>query len=62
MLLQVTWDAGPSSYTEAQLRDIFAKHGSVEDLIIRQPKKKGKGSALIIMRSIEVGLGSVALE
>ena len=61
MLLQVTWDAGPSSYTEAQLRDIFAKHGSVEDIIIRQPKKKGKGSALIIMQSIEVGVSSVAL-
>lgn len=42
------------SYSEEQLQSIFAQHGAVEDVIVRQPKKRGKGSALIIMSSLQV--------
>jgi len=36
-------------YTSQQLRDAFAAHGCVEDVILRTAKKKSKGSALVVM-------------
>ncbi len=46
--LKVSWLRRMSDYTASQLRAIFAAHGAVEDVVIREGKKK-KGSALVVM-------------
>lgn len=52
--LQASWDSASSSYTEQRLREIFLAHGGVEDVILRKPKRKGRHSALIVMRDLQV--------
>jgi hypothetical protein len=54
-------DAAPlqgGEYFAAQLRAVFAAHGLVEDVVIREGKKK-KGSALVVMATQE-GAASAA--
>lgn len=58
--MQASWDATVGSYSEEGLRGIFAEHGTVEDIILRQAKKKGKGSALVIMGSLQARVQSQA--
>ena len=55
VFLQASWDAEISIYSEAELRDIFSKHGAVEEVIPRPAKKQNKGSALVVMKDLEVG-------
>lgn len=50
------WQDG--EYTVAQLRAAFAAHGVVEDVVLREGKKR-KGSALVVMASRE-GAASAA--
>ncbi len=52
-ILQVSWDARDGSYTAEQLREIFRAHGPVADVVIRQAKKKSKGSAFVEMGTLE---------
>lgn len=47
--LKVSWDASAGEYTSEQLRDAFSSHGSVEDVLMRERKKKRKGSALVVL-------------
>jgi RNA recognition motif. (a.k.a. RRM, RBD, or RNP domain) len=37
------------SYSSSDIRAAMARHGDVEDVVIRQGKKKNKGSALVVM-------------
>jgi DnaJ family protein C protein 17 len=48
--LKISWfrETTGVAYDEAQLRAIFSKYGAVEDIIMREGKKK-KGSALITL-------------
>lgn len=52
--MQVSWDADISTYEEAELSDIFSKYGAVEEVIPRMAKKKSKGSAIVVMKDVEV--------
>jgi len=51
--LKVSWDDSISTYPAEELRDLFTKHGEVQDVIPRPLKKKTKGSALIVMAALE---------
>ena len=52
--LKVSWDKqGSNSYGVEQLRELFSKHGTVEDVMLRNAKKKTKGSALVIMQTLD---------
>lgn len=51
--LRVSWDPHVSTYSSQQLRDAFAVHGLVEDVIFKEQKKKRKASALVVMGSLE---------
>ncbi|KAI7838457.1 hypothetical protein COHA_007720 [Chlorella ohadii] len=46
--LKVSWSRKDGEYGAAQLRAIFAAHGPVEDVVLREGKKR-KGSALVVM-------------
>lgn len=50
----MTWDKqGSTGYGVEQLRELFSKNGGVEDVVLRNAKKKSKGSALIIMQTLD---------
>lgn len=51
--VQVSWDAKDGSYTAEELRQVFSAHGPVSDVVIRQSKKKSKGSAFVEMGTLE---------
>lgn len=51
--LKVTWDKHSSSYSVNELQHIMGKHGAVEDIVLVESKKKKKGSALVVMQSLE---------
>ena len=53
--LKVSWDKQtPSlSYGLDELREIMSKHGPVEDIILKESKKKKKGSALVVMQTLD---------
>lgn len=52
--LKVTWDkTGSNGYGVEQLRELFSKHGNVEDIVLRNAKKKTKGSALVMMQTLD---------
>jgi len=51
--LKVTWDKHSSSYSVDELQQIMGKHGAVEDIVLVESKKKKKGSALVVMQSLE---------
>lgn len=53
--LKVTWDkqGTRSSYSVDDLRQIMNRHGPVEDIVLTQSKKKKKGSALVVMQTLE---------
>jgi DnaJ family protein C protein 17 len=50
--VKVTWREDVSDYPVAKLRDIFSRHGTVEDVVIREGKKK-KGSALVVFSELK---------
>ena len=50
---QVSWDDSMSSYNAVELRNLFARHGDVQEVICR-PTKKKKGSALVVMGDVQV--------
>jgi len=56
----VSWDDSISTYPAEELRDLFTKHGEVQDVIPRPLKKKTKGSALIVMAALEVHTTPIA--
>lgn len=39
-------------YSSADLRDVFQRHGDVEEVVMREGKKK-KGSAIVVMASAD---------
>ncbi|DBB01120.1 hypothetical protein WJX77_003151 [Trebouxia sp. C0004] len=51
--LKVTWDKHSSSYFVDELKHIMGKHGAVEDIVLVESKKRKKGSALVVMQSLE---------
>ena len=52
--LKVTWDKqNSSSYSVDQLKRIMRIHGPVEDIVLTQSKKKRKGSALVVMQTLD---------
>lgn len=53
LVFQASWDTSAGTYTETDLRNVFGKFGGVEDVILRPMKKKGKGSALVIMTNLQ---------
>ncbi|KAF5837509.1 hypothetical protein DUNSADRAFT_4256 [Dunaliella salina] len=60
--LKVVWDASIRDYQPEELRQIFAAHGVVEDVVVRSSKKKRQVSALVVMVSkeaAEAAIGSV---
>ena len=50
--LKVSWTRPGIEYTSADLRRIFSVHGEVEDIVLREAKKR-KGSALVVMATKE---------
>ncbi len=59
--LKVTWDKQNSSgnYSVDELRQIMSKHGPVEDVVLMESKKKKKGSALVVMETLESARAAV---
>jgi len=53
--LKVSWTRPGIEYTSADLRRIFSVHGEVEDVVLREAKKR-KGSALVVMATKEAAL------
>jgi hypothetical protein len=49
---QVTWDVVDGGYTGEQLRGAFGAHGGVADVVLRESRRRSKGSALVIMASL----------
>lgn len=50
--LKVSWTLDAAAYTAATLRQIFSNFGSVEEVVMREGKKK-KGSAIVVMKTQE---------
>ena len=50
-VLKVSWEKSGEDYTAEKLREVFAKFGEVEDVVIKSSRKKG--SALVVMASKE---------
>jgi DnaJ family protein C protein 17 len=50
--LKVSWTRPGIEYTSSDLRRIFSVHGEVEDVVLREAKKR-KGSALVVMVTVE---------
>ncbi|XP_051120505.1 uncharacterized protein LOC127244157 [Andrographis paniculata] len=50
-ILKVSWEKTGGDYTAQELREIFEKFGTVEDVVIKSTKKKG--SALVVMANKE---------
>ena len=50
-VLKVSWEKSGEDYTAEKLREVFAKFGEVEDIVIKSSRKKG--SALVVMASKE---------
>lgn len=50
--LKVSWTRPGIEYTSTDLRRIFSVHGEVEDVVLREGKKR-KGSALVVMATKE---------
>lgn len=58
--LKVTWlRQDNDEYTSTQLQEIFQIHGPVEDIVIKDSKKK-KGSALVVMKSVDAARAACA--
>ena len=53
--LKVSWDRPISGvgYTVDQLRNIMSVHGSVEHVSMKESKRKKKGSAFVVMQSLD---------
>lgn len=43
--------AQEGTYTSQQIRDAFAAHGAVADVVLRDAKKKSRRSACVVMAS-----------
>ncbi|KAK9829194.1 hypothetical protein WJX72_004437 [[Myrmecia] bisecta] len=50
--LKVSWDKKAGDYTAEAIREALGVHGQVEDVVVRQGKKKSRGSALVTMASL----------
>ena len=50
--LKVSWSRPGFEYSISHLRTIFSAHGAVEDVVMREGKKR-KGSALVVMDTRE---------
>lgn len=48
----MTWDVVDGGYTGEQLRGAFDAHGGVADVVLRESRRRSKGSALVIMASL----------
>lgn len=53
--VKVSWDRPITGvgYTVDQLRNIISVHGPVEDVIMKEFKRKKKGSALVVMQTLD---------
>lgn len=51
-MLKVAWNLGKGDYTASELKGIFAKDGTVEDVVVKT-SKRNRGSALVLMSSAE---------
>ena len=51
--LKVTWDKQGSSYSVNELKEIMGRHGPIEDIVLTESKKKRKGSALVVMQTLD---------
>ncbi|KAL6759589.1 DnaJ-domain-containing protein [Haematococcus lacustris] len=60
--VKVSWDASSRQYTADELRRIFSAHGSVQDVVVRESRRKSskssnpgrvKASALVVLASPE---------
>lgn len=47
------WSRADGDYSPAALREVFAAVGAVEDVLVRDSKKKKKGSAIVVMADRE---------
>ena len=51
--VKVTWRSEVSNYPVQKLREVYGKHGEIEDVVIRDSKKlKSKKSALLVFRDV----------
>jgi len=50
--LKVNWVRDGQEYSATDLRQIFSGHGVVEDVVVKEGKKK-KGSALVVMATAQ---------
>lgn len=55
-VLKVSWEKGGEDYTAEGLREVFAKFGEVEDVVLKSSRKKG--SALVVMASKEAAVAA----
>uniref|UniRef100_A0A2P2KQG4 J domain-containing protein n=1 Tax=Rhizophora mucronata TaxID=61149 RepID=A0A2P2KQG4_RHIMU len=55
-MLKVSWEKVGEDYTAESLRELFAKFGGVEDVVIKSSKKKG--SALVVMATKEAAVAA----
>ena len=53
--IKVAWRRDASNYPAKRLRDVYAQFGTVEDVVIREEKKKG--SALVVFADRAAGAG-----
>ena len=58
--LQVTWDVADGGYSADQLRGALAAHGGVADVVLRESKRRSKGSALVVMASLRAAAAATA--
>ena len=56
----MTWDVSEGGYTAEQLRAAFAAHGGVADVVLRESKRRSKGSALVVMPSLAAAAAAAA--
>lgn len=56
-VLKVSWEKFGEDYTAQRLRELFAKFGKVEDVVIKNSKKRG--SALVVMVSKEAAFAAI---
>lgn len=55
-MLKVSWEKGGLGYTAERLREVFAKFGVVEDVVIN--RSKSKCSALVVMASKDAAVAA----
>ncbi|KAL6270869.1 hypothetical protein ACE6H2_027780 [Prunus campanulata] len=55
-VLKVSWEKVGEGYTAQRLRDLFSKFGDVEDVVIKDAKKRG--SALVVMTTKDAAVAA----